>query len=515
MNRARILAATALLAVTALPACNGLHTPTAAEQGAKKMEKASAKARALASRIAFSPDAVSKTLPVDGGEARELAQTLLAPAEAAKELRTLASEVAGAGATDAQRRDAKVLATRMRRDALMLDLMDLERIAQVKSGLARQIGERIAAIRSVEASGDLRAESLAAARVKGAQGAKSAFDGMIADEEKRADDAKGELKPLDTAVAEKSQEAESLDVEIQGLRAQAATSAPSKALPLMLDARAKLDQAQDLRTAASQAERDAEPYRSTVRVTEKATEGNEAMKSFLGDRIEEASKAQDGAKARAGAARKRVMELAGEAAGLAKEFAAVQADLYEPAVKSVAENFGAGDVASKNPTDAAMMSLAKARFAGIQVDGIDQGRIIAAAAQAAGGSEASGAMDAMRTERDTLTASAKASLIEARDALSGVEGAAAGPIMAAINQMAATLGVDIAKPAAPAAPAEHATKPDAEAAPADASAAPADAAAAPADGAPAAAPGADGAVPEEKPTTPPADPAPAQDEPNK
>ena len=129
MNRARILAATALLAVTALPACNGLHTPTAAEQGAKKMEKASAKARALASRIAFSPDAVSKTLPVDGGEARELAQTLLAPAEAAKELRTLASEVAGAGAIDAQRRDAKVLATRMRRDALMLDLMDLERIA--------------------------------------------------------------------------------------------------------------------------------------------------------------------------------------------------------------------------------------------------------------------------------------------------------------------------------------------------------------------------------------------------
>ena len=85
MNRARILAATALLAVTALPACNGLHTPTAAEQGAKKMEKASAKARALASRIAFSPDAVSKTLPVDGGEARDLAQTLLAPAEAARQ----------------------------------------------------------------------------------------------------------------------------------------------------------------------------------------------------------------------------------------------------------------------------------------------------------------------------------------------------------------------------------------------------------------------------------------------
>jgi len=508
MNRARILAATALLAITALPACNGLHTPTAAEQGAKKMAKSSAKARALASRITFSPDAVAKTLPVEGGEARELAQTLLAPAEAAKELRTLATEVAGAGATDAQRRDAKVLATRMRRDALMLDLMDLERISQIQGSLARQIEERIAAIRSVEASGDLRAEELAAARVKGAQGAKASFDGMIADEEKRADDAKGELKPLDAAVAEKSQEAESLDVEIQGLRAQAATSAPSKALPLMLDARAKLDQAQDLRVAVSQADRDAEPYRSTVRVAEMATAGNDSMGSFLSGRIDEASKAQDGAKARAGAARKRVMELAGEAAGLAKEFAAVQADLYQPALKSVTENFEGGDVASKNSTDAAMMSLAKARFAGIQLDGIDQGLIIAAAVQGAGASGASGAVEAMKADREKLTASAKASLIEARDALSGVEGSSAKPVMAAINQMATTLGVDITKPAAAPAPAEDGAKPDA---PADANAAPA----VPAEGAPADAPAADGAVPAEQPADAPADPAPAQDEPNK
>ena len=351
-------------------------------------------------------------------------------------------------------------------------------------------------------------EELAAARVKGAQGAKASFDGMIADEEKRADDAKGELKPLDAAVTEKSQEAESLEVEIQGLRAQAATSAPSKALPLMLDARAKLDQAQDLRVAVSQADRDAEPYRSTVRVAEMATAGNDSMGSFLSDRIDEASKAQDGAKARAGAARKRVMELAGEAAGLAKEFAAVQTDLYQPALKSVTENFEGGDVASKNSTDAAMMSLAKARFAGIQMDGIDQGLIIAAAAQAAGASDASGAVEAMKADREKLTASAKASLIEARDALSGVEGSSAKPVMAAINQMATALGVDITKPAAPAAPAEDAPSADA---PADANAAPA----VPAEGAPADAPAADGAAPAEQPADAPADPAPAQDEPNK
>ena len=149
MTRARI--ATVLLASVALTACHGLHTPSPAEQGAKKMSQASAKARALASRIAFSPDAVSKQLPVEGGEPREIAQTVLAPAEAAKELRTLAGEVTSAATTDAQRREARTLANRMRRDALMLDLMDLERIAQLKGSLARSIEGRIAAIRSIAA----------------------------------------------------------------------------------------------------------------------------------------------------------------------------------------------------------------------------------------------------------------------------------------------------------------------------------------------------------------------------
>ena len=330
MNRARILAATALLAVTALPACNGLHTPSAAEQGAKKMAQSSAKARTLASRITYSPDAVSKTLPVEGAEAKELSQTLIAPAEAAKELRTLAGEVAGAGANDAQRREAKSLATRMRRDALMLDLMDLERISQLKGALARKIEERIAAIRSVEASGDLRAGEVASARVKASKAAKAAFDGMLADEQKSADDASSALKPLETAASEKTQEAESLDVEIQGLRAQAATSAPSKALPLMLDARAKLDLAQDLRVAASEAERSAESHRSTLRVTERATAGTEPMAALLTGQIEEAAKAQDGAASRASAARKRMMELAGEAAGFAKEYGTIRQSCTNP-----------------------------------------------------------------------------------------------------------------------------------------------------------------------------------------
>ena len=62
MNRARILAAATLLMSTALPACNGLHTPSPAEQGAKKITQVTAKARGISSRITYSPDAVSKSL---------------------------------------------------------------------------------------------------------------------------------------------------------------------------------------------------------------------------------------------------------------------------------------------------------------------------------------------------------------------------------------------------------------------------------------------------------------------
>jgi hypothetical protein len=459
MNRARILAASALLASTTLAACHGLHTPSAAEQGAKKISQASAKARALAHRIAFSPDAVSKQLPVEGGEPKEIAQPLLAPAEAAKELRTLAGEVASAGATDSQRREAKTLATRMRRDALMLDLMDLERIAQLKGTIALEIEGRLAAICSIEASGDLTSTETAAARVTAARGGKAALESAVAMEHKRADDARAAMKPLEDTAADKTKEAEALDIEIQTLRAEAATSAPSKALPKMIEARQKLDEAQDRRVAASAAERDADQYRSTVRIVESATAGNDEISSFLDARVEEAKKAEEGAKARAGAAGKRATELAGEAAAKAQEFAKIQSELYEPALKNVAENFSGGDITSKNPTDAAAIAFAKARFAAIQVDAVDQLMIIGKAAQAAGGKDAAGAIDALRVQRDKLLGEAKAALVEARDGLSGTEGTSAKPMLDAVSQLASALKIDITKPA---------EKPAAEEKPADA-----------------------------------------------
>ena len=541
MNRARILAAATLLMSTALPACNGLHTPSPAEQGAKKITQVTAKARGISSRITFSPDAVSKSLPVEGGEAKELAQGLLAPADAAKELRALATEVTAAAGSDSQRKEAKTLAIRMRRDAMMLDLMDLERISQLKSALASGIAERLAAIRSIDASGDLKATEEAVARTKASQGAKSAFDGSVSAETDRADAARTALQPLDASINEKESSAESLDIDIQTLRAKAATSTPSAALPLMIDARSKLDAAQTLRVDASTDDREAEPYRSTVRIVDMATKGNAEIadtNKFLADRIDESSKAEVGAKARASAAMKRTRELGAEAAALMKDFTTLETELFQPALKNVEENINGDGLTAKNSTDQAAIAIAKARFAAIQMDAVDQAMSLMAAAQSMGAPVGDGEAQ-LRAQRDKLAGTAKAALVEARDALSGVEAGAGAPMLRSIAELAAALGIEVPTTAAPAAATTtDETAPAGDAAPTGDAAPASDAAPAgdapPADapdgsaevpptpaGDPAAAPGADPAPtpagePAADPAFPPqADPATDPEEPNK
>jgi hypothetical protein len=541
MNRARILAAATLLMSTALPACNGLHTPSPAEQGAKKITQVTAKARGISSRITFSPDAVSKSLPVEGGETKELAQGLLAPAEAAKELRALASEVTAAAGSDSQRKEAKTLAIRMRRDAMMLDLMDLERISQLKSALAGGISARLAAIRSIVASGDLNATEEAAARTKASQGAKSSFDESVAAETDRADAARTALQPLDASINEKESSAEALDIDIQTLRAKAATSTPSAALPLMIDARSKLDAAQTLRVDASTDDREAEPYRSTVRIVDLATKENAEItetNKFLADRIDESSKAEVGAKARATAAEKRKNELGAEAAALMKDFMTLETELFQPALKNVEENINGDGLTAKNSTDQAAIAIAKARFAAIQIDAVDQAMSLMAAAQSMG-APAGGGAEQLRAQRDKLTGNAKAALVEARDALSGVESGAGAPMLRSIAELAAALGIEVPTTAAPAAAATtDESAPAGDAAPTGDAAPATDAAPAgdapPADapdgsaevpptpaGDPAAAPGADPAPtpagePAADPAVPPqADPTTDPEEPNK
>jgi hypothetical protein len=505
MNRARILAAATLLMSTALPACNGLHTPSPAEQGAKKITQVTAKARGISSRITFSPDAVSKSLPVEGGETKELAQGLLAPAEAAKELRALASEVTAAAGSDSQRKEAKTLAIRMRRDAMMLDLMDLERISQLKSALAGGISARLAAIRSIVASGDLNATEEAAARTKASQGAKSSFDESVAAETDRADAARTALQPLDASMNEKESSAEALDIDIQTLRAKAATSTPSAALPLMIDARSKLDAAQTLRVDASTDDREAEPYRSTVRIVDLATKENAEItetNKFLADRIDESSKAEVGAKARATAAEKRKNELGAEAAALMKDFMTLETELFQPALKNVEENINGDGLTAKNSTDQAAIAIAKARFAAIQIDAVDQAMSLMAAAQSMG-APAGGGAEQLRAQRDKLTGNAKAALVEARDALSGVESGAGAPMLRSIAELAAALGIEVPTTAAPAAAATtDESAPAGDAAPTG-DAAPATDAAPAGDAPPADAP--DGSA--EVPPTPAGDPA--------
>lgn len=482
----------ATLALSVLAACEGLHAPSPEEAGARKMAQAAAKAAALTARIAPSPDAVGKTVEEEGGS-RELTQTMLTPAEAAEQMRSLASEVSSAGAGEAQRREARDLATRMRRDALMLDLMELERLAQEKGVLAREIERRIAAITSIEASGDLSGPEVAKARIAGMERAKEAFDAAIAALLAMRDQAGAALQPVEAAIAERTRRAEEIDAEIGGLRAAAMTSSAADALPRMLEARQKLDEAQDLRVEASQADRDAEPMRSAVRITERAATGNEDTERFLSQRIEEASQAAEGAAARAAAARERLGRLAAESAEMTKEFLKVDSERFQSVAKAVAEAIESGDLASKNPTDGAAIAMARARLAAIAVDAIDQAAMIAAAAQAAGA--ATQALDAARTAE---IAKAKTALIAARDALAGAEAGPATAMLASIERMAGALGIDLATPAPATPPAAEDAAPAtdaAENAPAsDAADAP------PADAPPADAPNED---------APPADPAPA------
>jgi hypothetical protein len=272
-----------------------------------------------------------------------------------------------------------------------------------------------------------------------------------------------------------------------------------------------------------------------------ATKGNAEIadtNKFLADRIDESSKAEVGAKARASAAMKRTRELGTEAAALMKEFMTLETELFQPALKNVEENINGDGLTAKNSTDQAAIAIAKARFAAIQIDAVDQAMSLMAAAQSMG-APAGGGAEQLRAQRDKLTGSAKAALLEARDALSGVESDAGAPMLRSIAELAAALGIEVPATAAPAAAAtSDETAPAGDAAPTgDAAPAtdaapvgdtpPADAPDGSADvpptpaGDPAAAPGADPAPtpagePAADPAVPPqADPTTDPEEPNK
>jgi len=490
MHHARFIACTSISLVALLCGCDGLHAPSAEEKGARKLADATARARMLALRIAPSPDAVSASLEEEGGTTREVQKPVLAPADAAKELRTLASEIANAGGSEAQKRDARELAARMRRDALVLDLADLERLAQEKSVIVREIEARVAGITSIMASGDPRADELAGATVKGMRDARERYRREVAVQGERTDAARAQLKPIEDTIAGKRREAETLDAAVGELRAEAMTSTAERAVPRMEEARLKLNAAQDLRVAAAEAEREAEPLRSAVRVGEAGLAGADETDRFLAQRLKEADDAADGAKARADGARERINALGQEAAALTQQFMALESEKYQPVSEAVAEALEANDLAGKNPTDAASIALLKARFAAISVDAIGQAAQLAMVAAAAGGQAPD--VSSIAAARDAELGKAKAALVDAREALKGTESSAGRSMMASVNQLAAALGIEL--PAGPAMP----TEPSGETGDAPAPDAP---------------PAEDVPVPEASPSEAPAPDAPAPDAP--
>jgi hypothetical protein len=524
MHRATILRTGSLLAIVALAACGDIGKPTAAEQGERKIAAVTAKARALSARIADSQDAVATQIPAgDGTEAREVKSPVLAPADAAKELRALAGEAGSAGATEAQRKLAGDLSARLRREAAMLDLLALEQMAMEERALLQDVDAHMAVIASIMASGEPTAAGPAEARLAATRKAVEAYAAGMEMAASAAAAAKQKADEFGAMAQQKAKSADETAAEAQAMRAQAATSTPTKALPLIRKSTAMLGEAQAMRGEAAQAELQAFPVRSEVTIVEASLAGVPEGQKFLDGRTAAAAGAADSMKSRAEAARKRVAELTAEMAASAAALKKAHEERFEPTFKTTEEALGAMP-AGKGPTDAAAVAMAKARLWAMSADLNGQQLLIAAAAGLADSAPA----EALKAARDKAMENAKAALLEARDALSGADAGAGKAMLESVQQMADALGLDVKAAKAPeptpapegSAPAPDAPAPDApapDAPKAEDAPAPADAPAADPGAAPAPPPVADPAAdPAAPPATPPAaDPAPGSDEPNK
>jgi hypothetical protein len=447
MRHHRFISCALLVLSASVAGCEGLHAPTAEEKAARRIDDAVAKASALSRRIASAPGAVGRTIEEDGAT-REIQDAMLSPAEGARQLRELASQVASAGAGQAQRKAAGELAARLRRDALTLDLIDLERLSAERGAIAREVERRLGAIRTIEASGDLRLATAAQARIDGMQAAVEKFDEAVEAERQRGEDVKGKLEELDGFIADQNRRADLAMAASGELLAKAMTSSADEGSRLAEEARNKAYEAQDLRMQAAEADRQASELRSTVRIAEMATADTDATATFLTARVEESREAAKGARGRAEAAKTRIDRLIAETGELMKEFTTLNAEQCEPVSKAIDEALQDGALSSGGSgLDGAALALARARFAAITVDAIDQGVLMAAGAAAASGGQVDMQALAARlaTARTAEINKASAALLDARDALSGLEGPTAAPMMASIEQLAAALGIELAE----------------------------------------------------------------------
>jgi hypothetical protein len=436
MNRLLTVSACAL-ASAVLSGCEARERAMSDRERAAKSSQAAAAARDTASLVGSSPDAVATSRP-DGDGTAEVRKPVLAPTEGATALRNAATKLSGAasGAGPREAAAAQALAARLRLEALALEQAEAERIAGIASSVALEAaGARLSAAQ-LESGASATALS---ARAGAARQDAGAYEAGRAQLKALAEAAKQSLDALDAKIKADDEAAEALDAEILALRGEAAVAPAERALPLMLEARQKLDEAQARRLAASAAELEAEQHRSAVRVAQSALGGDDSADTYLVGRADDLDKAAKALGAAAAATKEESRRLTEFAAQRAEAFRRIRAEEFEPAAKRVEEAFAAGGLPSKDPLDTARVALMRARFAALQANMLRAEAML---------SEDRPSADATSRE-SSLMAQAKAALIEARDALAGVEAERGGTMLASATGMAGALGIDLSTPDTP------------------------------------------------------------------
>jgi hypothetical protein len=483
--KTRILRASPVVVLAAcclVAGCDRIGQPSEAEAGAAKIARVAAEARAITSRLAATPESISTSLVVDG-TTREIDKPLIGLATAADELRSLAGKVQSAGATAVQRREAGVLAGRLRREATVLDLMALDRMYTRMQALTDSIEAELLEARAIAASASPQTLAAAQARVKATKAVLAQYRDQAAEQKVLLGTEETKLSKVNSVARTASERADAVDAEAQVLRSEAATSAPSVARPKVDAAVAKMNEARVLRREAAEQEIGASVLRGEVQLARAQAVSTEEAQTWLASRLSATETAATAMGARAETAARTVSELQAAAGKEMEELKTLATAEFQPLWLKVKEALD-GNPATKTPTDGAVVGIAKARLYQLAMGALDQTAALAVAQGAP--SEITAQLQAGRA---AFTEQAKAALLEARDSLGGSASPGGEALLATLQQIADALGIDMTTAAAVPAPAAEPAgdEPMAEEPTADAPAEPAaDAPAAPAADEPAA-----------------------------
>lgn len=449
MKPRTICATAGLLAalLTVLPACDRFGKPTEAEAGALRIEKIAAEARALTRRLSGTDNAIGMQVKGEDGSTRDVEKPMLSLSAAAEELRALASRAQSVGATDAQRKEATALGLRLRREAAMMDLMALEQTLGQMRALTGLIEAEMTEAAVLESSAGPRSVATAEARVKATRAVLASFREQIATQKTALDAESAKLGQLDAAAQEANARADTVDAEAQVLRSAAATSTPGTARPKVDAAVAKMNEARVLRRQASETEIGANALRGAVGLAQTGARSAAEAEAWLAKQLQEAEAAEKAAKTRTETSLRAIQELRSDAAKRMEELQKIATTEFKPQWEKLKETLD-GNLGSKQPTDIALLAVAKARLYQMAAIAADQ-----AIGLARGQGAPEAALGALAAGRAQMMAMVQSALIEARDALSGASTPGAEQLLASVEQIAVETGVDLTQrpPVAPAA----------------------------------------------------------------